>query len=401
MTPAVGAGDPEPQPPRPAPGGVAGGAPGDVAGGELGDVAGGELGAEERARLGAAAGEFAAETTYLDTATYGLPPRRSFEALQAALGEWRAGRARAAAYDDDVARGRAAFARLVGVDPSLVAIGTTASSLVGLVAASLPAGAQVLTATGDFTSVLFPFHVQAGRPDRRITVREAPLDRLAEAVDEHTTVVAVSAVQSADGRLADLDDIVAACAGTGTRVLLDLTQAAGWLPVDAGRVAYTVTAGYKWLLAPRGTAYLTVQRELLDDLVPVSAGWYAGADRWSSIYGGPLRLADDARRFDLSPAWLSWVGAAPSLDLLEAVGSRTRHAHALELANRFCAGAGLPPTASAIVSVDADAEAPGRMVAATVAGSVRAGRLRLSFHVCNTTADVDRALEALAGHVRA
>lgn len=345
--------------------------------------------------------EFSPETVYLDTASYGLPPRRSWDALQAAMGDWRAGRARAAGYDEVVARSRAGYARLVGVPTGSVAVGHTVSSLVGLVAASLPDGATVLTAGGDFTSVLFPFHVQAGRPGRRVTVREAPLERLADAVDAGTGLVAVSAVQSADGRLADVDALVDACAASGTPVLLDLTQAAGWLPVDAGRVAYTVAAGYKWLLAPRGTAYLTVAPDRLDGVVPAAAGWYAGADRWDSIYGSPLRLADDARRLDVSPAWLAWVGAAPALELLTGVGSEALHAHALELANRFCHGAGLPPTSSAILSVAADEEAPSRMERASVRGSVRAGRLRLSFHVSTTAADVDRALDALAGHVHA
>lgn len=358
-----------------------------------------ELTPAQRARLEAAAGEFAAETIYLNTATYGLPPRRSFEALQAALGQWRTGRAEAHGYDEVVAGCRATFSRLVGVRPSTVALGATASSLVGLVAASLPSGARVLTATGDFTSVLFPFHVQAALATRGIEVTEVPLERLADAVGAGTSLVAVSCVQSADGRLVDLDALVEACAACGAEILLDLTQAAGWLTVDAGRVAYTVAAGYKWLLGLRGTAYLTVREDLLDAVVPLAAGWYAGADRWASIYGAPLRLATDARRLDVSPAWLSWVGAGPALELLEAVGVPALQAHALELANRFCAGAGLPPTDSAIVSVAADEEVGPAMADAGVVASVRAGRLRLGFHVSTRPADVDRALEVLAGRV--
>lgn len=362
---------------------------------------GGERGGTGQAALEAAAAEFSADTVYLDTAASGLPPRRSWDALQAAMDDWRAGRARAAAYDEVVARSRAAYAGMVGVGPECVAVGHTASSLVGLVAASLPDGASVLTAAGDFTSVLFPFHVQAARTGRGVTVREAPLERLADAVEPGTSLVAVSAVQSADGRRADIDALVEACTASETPVLLDLTQAAGWLPVDAARVAYTVAAGYKWLLAPRGTAYLTVRADLLEGIVPAAAGWYAGADRWDSIYGSPLRLADDARRLDVSPAWLAWVGAAPALELLAGVGTEALCAHALMMANRFCAAAGLPPTSSAIVSVAADEAAPERMEHASVRGSVRAGRLRLSFHVSTTAADVDRALEALAGHVHA
>jgi len=170
-------------------------------------------------------------------------------------------------------------------------------------AAGLPAGSEVLTAVGDFTSILFPFHAQAARG---VTVREVALEEIADAVSTSTTLVAVSAVQSADGRLVDLDRLEEACAVTGTKVLLDTTQAVGWLPIDASRFAYTVCGGYKWLLAPRGTAYLTIQAELLDSLTPHTAGWYAGARPWESIYGAPLRLAPDARRFDVSPAWHAW-----------------------------------------------------------------------------------------------
>ena len=56
----------------------------------------------------------------------------------------------------------------------------------------------------------------------------------------------------------------------------------------------------------------------------------------------PLRLAADARRFDISPAWLSWVGATPALELLCDLGVGSTHAHDLRLANRLRAGLGLP-----------------------------------------------------------
>ena len=97
---------------------------------------------------------------------------------------------------------------------------------------------------------------------------------------------------------------------------------------------------YKWLLCPRGTAFFTIRPERRDELVPHAAGWYAGEDPASSYSGAPLRLAADARRFDLSPAWLNWVGAAPALELLEEVGVGTIHAHDLRMANRLRAGLG-------------------------------------------------------------
>jgi selenocysteine lyase/cysteine desulfurase len=349
-------------------------------------------------RLALAQAEFDPEVVYLNTASLGLPPRRSLQALQRVLEEWRAGTASPPAYDAPLAAARTSYASLVGVDVSRVAVGSQVSTFAGLVAAALPAGSEVLTVAGEFTSIVFPFLVQA---HRGVSVREVPLERLAEAVSPRTALVAVSAVQSADGRLADLDALTEACAATGTRVLLDTTQAVGWLPVDARRFAYTVDGGYKWLLAPRGTCFFTVQPDLADELVPHTAGWYAGGERWDSLYGGPLRLAGDARRFDVSPVWHSWVAQAPALDLLTTIGPAVLHAHALGLANRFRAAVGLPPGDSAIVSLATDPSIHHRLERAGVVGAVRAGRLRLSFHVNNTALDADRAADAVAGHVRA
>lgn len=340
--------------------------------------------------------EFSAEGVYLDSATLGLPPRRTVEALRLALDAWQHGTADARAFDDSVQAARDLFAGLVGVPSSWVAIGHQASPFVGLVAAAVPDGAEVLVAEGDFTSVTFPFLAQAGRG---VTVREVSLASLAAEVRESTYLVAVSAVQSANGRVADLDALVEACGRTGTRTLLDLTQAAGWLPVDATRFDWTVTSAYKWLLAPRGTAFLTARPERWDEVVPHSAGWYAGADRWASIYGSPLRLAPDARRFDVSPAWHGWVGTRSSLELLTAVGAPVLHAHAVGLADRFRAGVGLDPSDSAIVSLLADTAVPALLAEHGIRGAGRAGRLRLAFHVHNTAAEVDRAVRVLRGHV--
>ena len=65
----------------------------------------------------AARAEFGAEVTYLDTATMGLPPRRSWLALHKALAEWRAGTADAVGYHTSLAEARRASARLVGMPP--------------------------------------------------------------------------------------------------------------------------------------------------------------------------------------------------------------------------------------------------------------------------------------------
>ncbi|OLT24033.1 class V aminotransferase [Actinomadura sp. CNU-125] len=334
--------------------------------------------------------EFTAGVAYLNTATYGLPPRAAHEAVLAAERDRAAGLMAARGPDTAVTRSREAFARIVGLPASRVAGGAQVSYFVGLVAASLPDGARVLVAEGDFTSLLFPFLARPG-----LDVRAVPLDTIVDRIDAGTDLVAVSAVQSADGRIVAMDDLTRAARAHGARVLLDVTQAAGWLPLPADRVDWLVCGGYKWLLGPRGTAFLAGTEEALAALPPVGASWYGGADIWDSIYGTPLRLAADARRFDLSPVWASWAHA-PALELLERVGVPAIHAHDVALARRFRAALGLPPGDSAIVSVPVPDGTAERLRDAGVVAAVRAGRLRCAFHLSTTEDDVDRAAALLA-----
>ncbi|MBD0329976.1 MAG: aminotransferase class V-fold PLP-dependent enzyme [Thermoleophilia bacterium] len=330
---------------------------------------------------------------YLDTASYGLPPRPAFEAVESALGDWRAGRIGWEHWDASTGRAREAFARLVGVDARQVATGATVSQLVGLLAASLPSGSRVVAPEVDFASLLFPWLAHA---DRGVEVATVPLDRLAEAVDARTTVVAFSAVQSSSGEVADLDAVTDAARRHGALVVVDATQACGWLPLDASRFDALVCGAYKWLMSPRGSSFLVVSDALLARTRPLMAGWYAADDPRATYYGPPLRLAASARRLETSPAWFSWVGTAPALELLLELGVEAIHAHDVALTNRFRRGLGLPDGDSAIVTVDVPG-ARERLERAGIRASVRASSLRMSFHVYNSEADVDAALEALAG----
>ncbi len=343
--------------------------------------------------LDAAQKEFEPAGIYVNTATIGLPPRRAVAALDEAIGTWRTGRAEAAGYDELIDRARRLFAGLVSVTPDRVAIGNQVSTFTGLVAAALPDGARVLAAEEDFTSVLFPFLAHA---DRGVRVQTVPLERLVDAIGPGIDLVAVSAVQSADGRLVPggIDALVSAAAHHGCLTYVDATQAVGWLPFSADRVDFVSCATYKWLLSPRGTAFGVVRPERLDMLRPLNAGWYAGDDPWTSIYGPPLRLASDARRLDISPAWLSWVGTVPALELLGEVGIASIHRHDLGLANALRGRLGLPRGDSAIVTVAVDGGLE-RLRGAGIKGSMRAGAVRLSFHLHNTASDVDAVVNAL------
>ncbi|GAA4229059.1 selenocysteine lyase/cysteine desulfurase [Streptosporangium album] len=276
---------------------------------------------------------------WLNTASYGLPPRPAFDDLQRALSDWRAGRTDWTPWDAATDRARAAFATLVGVDTHDVAVGATVSQMLSPLAAALPPGTRVLVA-------------------------------------------------------APADDIIAAARAHDALTVVDATQACGWLPVDATHVDMLVCAAYKWLMAPRGAAYAYLSPRARERMRPIAANWYAGADPGGSYYGPPLRLAEGARAFDLSPAWFSQIGAAAALDLLNQIGIPAVHAHNTALADRFLTALDQPPTGSAIVTVDVPG-AHERLRAAGIRAAIRAGKVRASFHLYTTVDDVDRATEAL------
>jgi selenocysteine lyase/cysteine desulfurase len=332
---------------------------------------------------------------YLNAATLGLPTRDVVQTMDRAVQTWARGEASAVAYDDDVARCRELFAGLVGVPTAWVATGGHASVMASLVAAALPDGAEVVVPEVDFTSVIFPFLVHA---DRGVRVRPVPLPGLADAIGPATTAVAFSLAQSSDGVLADADAVREAAARHGVLTFCDMTQAVGWMPCDASLFDVTMCSGYKWLCHPRGSAYLTVRPEVMDRLRPIHAGWYAGESRWDSCYGPEMLLAADARRFDVSPAWLSWAASVPAMELFASVDPAQVRAYDVGLADGLLARLDLEPRGQAVVSLpDADGSKAAALSArgAVVAG--RAGRVRIGFHLWNDQADVDLAAAVLTG----
>jgi selenocysteine lyase/cysteine desulfurase len=343
--------------------------------------------------------EFAPRTVYLNTASNGLLPARALAALDAAARV----RAEGGSLDPlfaDVEEARAAFARLAGVPADRVAVGPSVSVHGGLIAASLPAGAEVLTAEGDFTSVVQPFHARGD-----LKVRAVPLEGIADAVRGSTALVAVSAVQSADGRVADLAALREAARRHGARTYVDWSQAGGWFPLDADAHDFSVCTVYKWLLGPNGAAFLVVPdaADGYGGLSPVLSGWLAGEDPWASCYGPVAELAGSARRFDLSFALVAFSALRASLGLLEELGVDAVRAHDLALADRFRTGLAalgheaVPAPGSAIVSVPGLGGRQPELAAAGIQTSDRAGNLRVSFHLYNTAADVDRVLDVLSG----
>jgi selenocysteine lyase/cysteine desulfurase len=334
--------------------------------------------------------EFVGANGFLNSPTYGLPPRFVVDALQDCIGQWQSGTMEVPLFDNYVRDGRAGYAALAGVPVDSVAMGGTVSAVLGLVAAAVPDGSRVVTLEGEFTSTTFPFAAHAGRG---VTVTEMPADELVNRAGEFD-VVTVSLVQSANGAVLDTEALRQNVVGSDTLTVIDITQALGWKRVDVSWADVTAAAVYKWLLAPRGTAWISLSDRVRRITTPHAANWYAGEDPWQTIYGLPLRLAGDARRFDASPTWFSVLGAGLSLPWLASLDAADVEAHALRLARRVRTELQLPQQDSAIVSIPI-ADAAERLTRAGIRASVRAGAVRVGFHLYNTDDDVDRLLEAL------
>jgi selenocysteine lyase/cysteine desulfurase len=336
---------------------------------------------------------FAGGRGYLGACSLGLATTETLIAMRSDQQAWQAGRCSPAVYDNSIDATRTAYADLVGVGRDRVAIGSQTSVMVSVLAAAVPAGAEVICVTGDFSSMVFPFEVAESRG---ISIRHVPLDDVAEAISATTWLVAFSLVQSATGAIADVDAILAAAEHHGAFTLCDTTQAAGARPVDASRFDATVCHAYKWLCAPRGAAFLTLSPRYQHTLRPVQANWYAGEDIWGSCYGPTMNLAADARAFDVSPAWPVWVGAQPAIELFRDLDLAAVNRHNSRLGNLLCEGLGLPALSQAIVSwPDADGSRLAALGGAGLVASGRAGLVRVAFHLWNDDDDVAAVLAAL------
>lgn len=306
--------------------------------------------------------------------------------------DWRSGAVPLTHWLAATDEARRLFAELLRLDVAQVATGTSVAQLVGLLAASLPADALVLSSDDEFASLLHPFLAQA---DRGVRVETVPRGQLPAAAAERGDVVAFSLVNADDGTVVDHDALVDAARSRSALTIVDAAQAAGWLQFDCARFDVVVVPAFKWLCSPRGTAFMVVQPEHLEWLRPVAAGWWPSLAE-NRFFGGPLRLPPTAKRLDSTPAWTAWPGTAAALRVLTGFGIEAIGSHALRLAARLREGLALPPERSAIV-VTPDRGAAGLLADAGIVAASTPKGTRLSVHLYNDEDDVDAVLEALGG----
>ena len=316
---------------------------------------------------------------------------------------------------------RKSAATLINSAPDEIAFIKNTTEGIGWVAGGLnwSTGDNVVTTNVEFPANVYPWMGLQSRGVQLKMVPEdsgrVPVDRIVEAIDSKTRVVAVSAVQYASGFRLDLAELGRICQERGVLFCVDAIQALGVFPIDvrAMHIDFLAADGHKWLCGPEGCGVFYINRELLGNLKPLISGWLGMKNALD--YGNyQYEFVDNARRFDTGSYNLAGIfGLGAAIDLALETGIDRISSHVLMLTDRLVRGvldkgyrivsSRRPGEASGIVSMISDLhdldqlrnhlEAEYRIVTA-----FREKRLRVSPHVYNTPQEIDQLVEVLPAH---
>jgi len=365
------------------------------------------------------------EAIYLDHASTGPIPARARLAMAAfAVKRAEPFRLTTSDYFPVLRLARERAAQLIGASPASIALMTNTTHGVNLAARALPYGAGdvILSTQGEFPANVYPWMAAArarGAEHRLLPLSgelpdEAALMRAIE-TDPRVKVVALSWVSYWSGHRFDLPAIGAACRARGIWFFVDAIQGVGPLTLDVvdAKVDILACGAQKWLCSPWGTGFTYVRDDLVTRLEPAEVGWMAqpASDDFAHFLEYDPTLHADARRFEVVTLdFVNFLGMSESLGLLLELGPEAVAAHVQSLGDRAVAFAASTPHIRLVTPHDpgrragvfafrtADiGAASARLRAARVSHSVREGCIRLAPHFYNTTAEMDRVLELLAG----
>jgi selenocysteine lyase/cysteine desulfurase len=309
--------------------------------------------------------------------------------------------------------------RLLHCDSTQVAIVASASEILGQLPMLLQPRLKstILAVSSDFPAITRPWLRLAARKDHTVRfVDDQPTcdltDTLIDAIDESTSVVAVSSVQYATGTVVDISRLRKSTVRVGAHLIVDATQAAGAMRVDAAawQADAVVASGYKWLGGHGGVGLAIMSPRLLEQIPPLP-GWMGAAAPFE-FDATAMSLASDARRYTQSTmSYVSMAGLAVAIKQLLSLGEARIEAHARGLAAVLVRDASKYGW-QAFRSVDDPAGSPHiislghprESVQAVVEGlrshnivcGARGGRIRISLAPYNNASDVNTLIEALA-----
>ena len=257
-------------------------------------------------------------TTYLVSNSLGAMPRSVADRLAEYAHEWATRGVRAWAerwWEMPVSVGDE-IAPLIGAGAAEVAMVPNVSLAQAQVLSALdyssPRDTIVMTAL-DFPSVRYVYDELATRLGARIVV--VPSDdgvgvseeRLIEAIDERTRLVAISHVLFRSAYVMDVARIAARAHAMGALVSLDAYHSVGVLPVDVEALGADFLTGgvLKWLCGGPGGCFLWVRPEVGETIAPALTGWQA--HRHPFAFEPEMEYADAAWR---------WLGGTPVIPAL-------------------------------------------------------------------------------------
>jgi kynureninase len=239
----------------------------------------------------------------------------------------------------------------------------------------------------------------------------APIDRLVDAIDDRTALVPISLVLFRSGCLQDVRPVVEKAHRVGARVILDVYQAAGTVPIDLASlgVDFAVGGSVKWLCGGPGAGYLYVRPDLVRDLRPSVVGW-AGHVEPFAFETGAIRYADGIERFQSgTPNVPSLYSARGGYEIVGEIGVPAIRARSLKLTRRLIDAAESrgwklnTPTedrergGSVVIDVPDGERVMHELLARKIIVDYRPNAgIRVAPHFYNTEEEVDRAVETMA-----
>jgi isopenicillin-N epimerase len=246
---------------------------------------------------------------------------------------------------------------LVWVTNATAGLNTVARSL------DLRPGDEVLTTDHEYAALSRTWTFVAARTGAVIREVSVPLplqadtftEAFREAMGARTRVLFLSHVTSPTALVLPVAGIVAEARARGIVTVIDGAHAPGHVPLDlnALRADYYVGNCHKWLMAPKGTAFLYARAGAQAALVPavISHGWTEARES-PGPFGGSAFL--DAFQFQGTRDPAAWLAVPAALRFREdhdwpGVAARC-HALAWEIAGRVADLTGLAPRASPVIS---------------------------------------------------
>lgn len=232
------------------------------------------------------------DVTFLNHGSYGACPRPVFEEYQ----RWQAKLESQPVAFLDPARGlsgwmrdaRVAMAGEIHTDPDTIVGQANATAALNIVAQSLDLkpGDEIITTDHEYAALDKTWAYVARRAGAKIVVVTVPLpltteaqftDCLTAAITPQTRVVFLSHITSATALLFPIENIVAKARSLGIYTVIDGAHTPGHIPLNLVALGADFYAGncHKWLMAPKGSAFLYVRPELQSMINPlvISHGW--------------------------------------------------------------------------------------------------------------------------------